>query len=107
MRLTEGRKREVISLGDGRIIPAAFVTGYLPQVRGVRQFQLVQEDFGRFSIRIVKGVDFSARTFEEIREKLGPVLGDVVLEISTVDEIPREKSGKFRPFMTKVQTRAL
>jgi phenylacetate-CoA ligase len=105
MRLTEGRKREVIRLSDGRVVPAVWVIGYLPQIRGVKQFQIVQEDLDTFSVSIVKGIEFSTHTFEEIREKLNPVLGDVVLDLSVVDEIPREKSGKLRPFITKVQAK--
>ena len=102
MRLTEGRKRGAVKLPDGRVIPAMVVTGGLPYVNGVKQFQVTQERIDRFSLKVVKGVGFSEETLEEVEKSLKRVLGEVEIVLSLVDDIPREKSGKFRPFMTRV-----
>jgi hypothetical protein len=50
----------------------------------------------------VKGIEFSSKTVEEIRERLRDKLGQVEINVVTVDQIPREKSGKFKSFIAKL-----
>ncbi len=50
----------------------------------------------------MKDSRFSDRTVEEIKQRLRHRLGDVEVEVLVVDEIPMEKSGKFKAFITKV-----
>jgi len=102
MRLTEGRRSHIMRLPDGRTISALAVIGVLNNVQGISQFQIAQEEIDHFAIRVVRGARFTDKTVEEVGEVSKPILGDVDVEVSVVPSIPRETSGKFRPFITKV-----
>jgi phenylacetate-CoA ligase len=102
MRVTGGRKRDVVQLPNGRRLSALAVYGGLAFIQGIKQFQLIQEKNDYFSVRIVKGREFTDKTVNEIIQKLRQRLGNVQAEVSVTDNIPREKSGKFRPFVTNV-----
>jgi phenylacetate-CoA ligase len=105
MRVTGGRKRDVINLPNGRQLSALAVYGSLAFIQGIKQFQLIQEKNDYFNVRIVKGRDFTDKTTNEIIQTLEQRLGDVLVDVSVVDNIPREKSGKFKPFVTNVPIR--
>jgi phenylacetate-CoA ligase len=102
MRLTSGRKSDVILLPDDRVIPAHEATMILRgKMYALRQFQVVQENLNTLSVFLVKGKGFSPDLVTEIQQtfthKFGP---DFETYVSIVDAIPREKSGKFRSFKT-------
>ena len=101
MRITEGRKSDIIQLPDGRVISALPVYGCCART-GINQFQMIQEKTDRFIVKIVKDTKFTDMTIEEVKRDLKQRLGDVDIDVSVVDKISREKSGKFKPFLTKV-----
>ncbi len=110
MRITLARKSEVVRLPGNILIPAlVFRTPVVP-VLGVKQFQVVQERADLFTIKVVKDSNFTDATPEEIRQKLlaqiEPRLRQkpvpIEIDILIVDNIPREKSGKFKEFVTKI-----
>jgi len=105
MRLTAGRKKNMVELPDRRVVSVLAVIGVLNNIRGIRQFQIIHEDIGHFTVKMVKGRTFAEATIGEVGQELNPILGDVEVEAIVVDHISREKSGKFRPFITKVPTK--
>lgn len=101
MRVTEGRKSDIIQLPDGRAISALSVYSCLIPIQGIKQFQMIQESTDEFTVKIVKDSKFTDATVEEAKQLLKQRLGDVKINVLIVDNIPREKSGKFRQFITK------
>jgi phenylacetate-CoA ligase len=101
MRITEGRKSDIIQLPDGRLISALPVYGCCARA-GINQFQMMQEKTDRFTVKIVKDSKFTDMTIEEVKRDLKQRLGDVEVDVLVVDKISREKSGKVKPFLTKV-----
>jgi phenylacetate-CoA ligase len=111
MKITLGRKNDVVRLSEGRMIPALHVWGNLVWIQGIKQLQVVQEKVDHFIIKIVKSNNFTTETCKEaeqmLRQKLGNV-EDVKIEVCVVDEIQREKSGRYhklKQFVTKIPSK--
>ncbi len=102
MRVSYGRTRDVAHLRDGRVISAVLLYNELIGIDGVKQFQVTQEKIDWFTVKIVKGKSFTPATIPRVKQKLARVLGEVEIEVSLVNLIPREKSGKFRQFISKI-----
>lgn len=98
MRITGGRKSDVIQLPNGSMRSAIFVYTSLNMVQGIRQFQVTQERSDRFTVKIVKDSKFTSATYERVKQIMREKIGNVELDVVAVDKIPREKSGKFKPF---------
>jgi len=105
MRLTAGRKKDMVELPDGRVVSVLAVISVLNNIQGIKQFQLIQEKTSHFLVKVVKGRMFVGETVGEVKQMLESVLDDIEIEVMIVDNIPRDKSGKFKPFITKVPVR--
>ena len=98
-QITGGRKSDLIWLLNGSTIGATAVYTSLNRIQGTRQFQVIQEKPDRFIVKIVKDSQFTDATSLKIRALMREMVGDVEIAVVAVDVIPREKSGKFRPFI--------
>ncbi|GAH17290.1 unnamed protein product [marine sediment metagenome] len=87
---------------NGRRIPATVPIEVLRYVPGLRQFQVIQEDYDRIVVQIIPGRGMAPTALDAIREQLTPILGDVTIEVREVNFIPRQKSGKLRQFISHV-----
>ena len=103
MKISQGRKSDVIHLSDGRVISALAVYCHLPNISAIKQFQVVQERLDGFKVKITKDTTFTDKTPEEIKQALRSLLGDVEIDVVAVDNIRKEKTGKFKQFISKVQ----
>jgi phenylacetate-CoA ligase len=96
----EGRADDVLYTADGRAVgrlDPAF-KGNMP----IHEAQIVQETLQRIRVLYVPAEGFSRSSGEgiarAIRDHMGPV--EVILE--QVQQVPREKNGKFRSVISKV-----
>jgi len=101
MRIREGRKDDIVKLRDGKGFSAIELTEALLPVSGLKQFQIIQKEEDAYLVKAVKDIRFSSKTAEEVRERLREKLGQVEINVQIVNEIPREKSGKYKPFISK------
>ncbi len=100
MRLTAGRAIDVINLPNGRSISALEVNDFL-SLRPIelRQYQVIQEALNKLTVKVVKGKGFEDNTVLEIEQTYRQNLGsEMQVNVLIVDDIPREKSGKFKLF---------
>jgi len=103
IRLIEGRSNDFITLPSGKIISPILPIIALEKIEGISQYKLVQEDINVFNVQIVKGQNFKETIIEEVKHVLREILGRTTrISVNIVDEIPREKSGKVRPIISKV-----
>jgi phenylacetate-CoA ligase len=102
MKITRGRKSNVIQLPDGRAISAIRVYFDLILIEGIRKFQVVQEKIDQIIVKIVKDNRFTDETYEKIKEIFKQRLDNIEIDVSIVDSIPRDKSGKLQPFITQI-----
>ena len=103
IELIEGRSNDFITLPSGKIISPILLIIALENIDGISQFRLLQENINTFDVQIVKERNFKETITEEVKRALGEILGrNTRITVNIVDEIPREKSGKIRPILSKV-----
>jgi len=103
IKLVQGRSVDFITLPSGRIISPLILQIMLEKIEGISQFKLVQENINVFDVQIVKGQNFKETTIEEVKRALREILDRKTrINVNIVSEIPREKSGKVRPIVSKV-----
>jgi len=103
IELVEGRTNDFVTLASGKILSPLLLVLCLEKIDGISQYRLVQEKMDTFNVQIIEGQNFTEATKEKIRKKLREILGgNAQINIDMVREIPREKSGKIRPIVSKV-----
>ena len=104
MKLTSGRVTDIIQLKNGRVISAHEANFFLTLMQQeLKQYQVVQETNNLLTIKLVKGKGFNDNTITEIKQTYKKNLGDEIdVDVFVVDEIQKEKSGKFKLFKTNI-----
>ena len=102
-----GRQEDIIILPDGReMMRFDFL---FKELLGVAEGQVVQESIDHLLINIVPSPQYSASDAETIQQRfvtrygIGP---EMHIEVRLLKEIPREKSGKFRPVISRLKQNA-
>jgi phenylacetate-CoA ligase len=103
----DGRQEDVILFADGR---AMMRFDFLfKELRGIAEGQIIQETLRHLIVNIVPTREYRDSDSEAIRQRmvtrygLGP---DVRIDIVMLDKIPRERNGKFRPVISRLNQRA-
>jgi phenylacetate-CoA ligase len=107
MKVTRGRKVDIIKLPDSNHIPSHELVTSLLGIQGIIQFQVIQEDIDWFRIKIVKSSNFSNSILKEIKnnlltrikQRMNEKKISIKIEVLFVNNIPKEKSGKFKYFI--------
>jgi phenylacetate-CoA ligase len=93
----QGRANDLILTIDGRklyILDSLF--NGLPLIEG----QVIQEKADEIRVILVTEISYSEKDSREIIYRLRQYLGDIKIVIDIVEKIPRDKNGKFRPFVS-------
>ncbi len=98
LKNVSGRATDIFHTPDGKLIPTASLVLYLvdeaPELMG--QVQVVQDRLDHLKILMTRDPTPSDRTIEYQRETVKRLFGDSMqVTFELVDEIPREKSGKY------------
>lgn len=89
----EGRSLEAILTTDGKKISPFFVNPIMKDYNEIVQFQFVQTDKDKYTLKIVGTLD--NKRLEQLRTKYLEVIGkDAAFTIEVVEEIPTLRSGK-------------
>jgi len=100
----EGRYDDFIRLKSNKFVSPPFFWSIMKSIRGVSEFQIVQEKEDEFVVYVVK-IDGhgDAVIVEEINRQFKKVLGDNVhINAKFVEVIERERSGKLRSVISRV-----
>jgi phenylacetate-CoA ligase len=101
-----GRTLDVIRTRSGQNVPGEFFPHLLKEVKGVRQFQVVQPDLDTLVIRIVKDAAFTDAEEALLRREVGRLFGGTInLAVEFVAAIPLTKAGKLRMTISHVGQR--
>lgn len=104
MEIIQGRANDLVYLPDGSSYPVLRINPFIATVPGIKQFQVIQEKTDYIKIKIIKGKNFdSDKTINQITSKLGKVLGEIVINVEVVDEIPKQSTGKLKSFISKLK----
>ena len=99
-----GRSDDFVKLPDGRILSPTAVNLIMdPFLSMLLNFKIIQERVDRFTVELVKGNDFSEDIIPKIETRFKDIFGDnIQVEPRIIDEITKDKSGKLRAVVSKV-----
>ena len=93
----EGRRLDMLSTPDGRIIPGEFFPHLMKDIAAVETFQVRQTREDRITIHVVKRSEPSEADMRYLRFEIDKVIGaGMTVEFRFVDEIALTPSGKRR-----------
>ena len=101
MRSVFGRAYDLVYNREGRMFQGEFFMYIFEEVKqralGVDQFQVIQHDFDRFTIRVRAGQGYGEETEAFVRRRIQEGYGAYAnVEFQRVPSIERERSGKLR-----------
>jgi phenylacetate-CoA ligase len=98
LEMTGGRTTDFLTAVNGSKVSGIVMATYvITNITGIKQIQFVQRQVGRVTINVVKGPAWSARTLDELAERTQKFLGSAMqIDVTYLDAIPVEKSGKYR-----------
>lgn len=103
LREIQGRSNDFIVAADGTHMQSAALTYLLRDLPGIEAFKIVQETLALTRLLLVASPAFDRARVPEIVAGFRRRLGEAVnVEVSFVDAIPAEKSGKYRYIISHV-----
>jgi phenylacetate-CoA ligase len=104
MKSLMGRADDFVKTPDGRIFSPIIGTIMMRDIKGIRQFRIIQEKIDKLTVEIEKDNNFSEQTFLDVKKEIKKRLGeDIDVKTKVVDKIERSKSGKLRSVVSKVK----
>jgi len=102
----EGRTSDFVVLPSGRAIsPMSLIYAMIPKyVRGVMQYQIIQEERSSFLVKVVVNHEFNRQQILLIQKRiqLCCLREEINVDVQIVNEIAKDKTGKSRPIVSKV-----
>jgi phenylacetate-CoA ligase len=92
----EGRVQSIIQGTDGRYLPGTFFAHYLKEFEyAIKKFQVIQDQQGALTFRVVKGGRYSQDVLDEVLLTFRQYLGQRMrISVEFVDEISMVRTGK-------------
>lgn len=98
-----GRSGDMITSPNGELIDPAYFFRLWGHLKGLRHAQLIQEKRDLLVLNLVVTEEFDReRSIPQLEEIYKKRMGDITLKVNYVDEISREKSGKYRMVKSKI-----
>lgn len=99
----QGRSTDFVVAQDGTVMHGLALVYVLRDLPAVQGFRIVQESLALTRVQVVPGPGYGEHTASVIRQGLCARLGaGVTIEVEPVDQIPAERSGKYRFVQSKV-----
>lgn len=104
MSMISGRSDDYAIYENGLMkSPHNFLGLFDPLAKFLYEYQIIQERIDKFTVRVVPNNSFNEKVEQKIKENLLKEFPVSQIDIKLVDEIQRDKSGKFRAFISKVK----
>jgi len=92
-----GRQLDMLTTGDGRVVPGEFFPHLLKEFPAVRRFQVVQTSADDIRVRLVVNSNWSESDASRLTREIQGVVGPLCrFAIDIVDDIPLTGAGKHR-----------
>ncbi len=102
----QGRTTDFVIAADGTVMHGLALVYIVRDLPGVKQFKIVQESLEVTRVLLVTDDGFGVESIGAIEQGFQARLGQGVrVVVERVDEIPAERSGKFRYVVSRVATR--
>lgn len=97
------KAEDTLTLKDGRLIPPSVLTHPFKPLNSIEESQIIQKDYGRIVVKIVRRQDYTDRDTQHLVRELKSRVGeDTRIEIEFVEGLPRTAAGKFRWVISEV-----
>ncbi|KUK37207.1 MAG: hypothetical protein PWP44_38 [Thermacetogenium sp.] len=96
LKRIEGRVDDLFLSLDGKIVHGHYWNHIARNMKGIRQFQLIQHDPENVTLKVVKSELFDSSEVKQFLEKIEDVLGPVRVNLIYCDSIEPSPSGKIR-----------
>lgn len=71
----------------------------------IKESQIIQEDYSKFTIKLVPDKGFSEKDIDSITERLKDRVGkEIEVNFEIIDQIPRGANGKFKAVVSKIKS---
>lgn len=100
----KGRSNAFIYSPDKGKVNLNHFTVFTRELEGLLGFQIIQENTDSIIVKLVTNSNFSKKSEDQILSSLKDLLGDrLMIDLYHVDQLPREKSGKFQLVKNKLK----
>lgn len=97
------KAEDIVVTPDGRMISPSVLTHPFKPFDQILRSQLIQDRPDHLLVKVVAGAEFTPAHERELCARLAERLGEgIALDVVRVDDIPRERSGKFRWVISQV-----
>ena len=104
----DGRSSDFIYSPENGKVNLGNISNCTKDAPGIICFQITQNEINRVIVNIVKGIGFTEKDEASFIDALEVRLGSSMsIDLQYVDEIPREKSGKFRIVKNNLDLKSL
>lgn len=98
-----GRSADILITPEGKSVHGwFFLYIFMEYFKGVREYQVIQEELDRIVIKIVPDADFDISQLDKIRELISRKSSEWIIEFKLVEKIERTKAGKYRFIINKL-----
>lgn len=98
-----GRSVDYFILPDNSMISPYAMTCAIENIGGMKQYQIVQEEKSLVIANVIPNSQFKEESKQNIESNLEHVLPGATVHVNLVEEIAREKNGKYRIVISKVK----
>ncbi len=103
LKAIEGRSTDFVVAQDGTVMHGLALVYVIRDLPGVRQFKIVQENLQLTRVLLATDRQFDEANIGKIQSGIQQRLGSGVrVEIERMNEVPKEKSGKYRYVVSHV-----
>ena len=92
----QGREDDTFVSLEGSFVHGHFFNHIARNFDGIKQFQIIQHERNRLSLKIVKGQNFQDSEVRYFIDKITKAMGRVEVRVEFVEAIPTSGSGKIR-----------
>jgi phenylacetate-CoA ligase len=102
IKSVDGRSQDFLRTLDGNYLPAIYFPNRFYNLKGIKQYQIIQTDIHNITLKIVKNQYFSIHELEEMTREIKVKLGDINVNLEEHHEIPLTREGKKRLVISHV-----
>lgn len=97
VKTIEGRSQEFLKTLDGNYVPPVFFPNSFKNLKGIEQYQIIQEDIYNITLRIVRNQFFTAEELKNMTRVINEKIGNTVtIKIEQCHQIPSKTPTKTR-----------
>lgn len=99
-----GRTQALVHAANGRWLPGTFFAHFFKEYEEViRNYQIVQTEFGKFTLRYVPSDTSSSQGISNMLDNLRAYVGDTHIDLEDVEVIPLLATGKRSPVVSSLR----